>query len=39
MHLIQEQQHEIEEVGRKYRLKFILIHRSYATGKMRTAVI
>ena len=36
MHLIQEQQHKIEEVGRKYRLKFILIHGSYATGKMRT---
>ncbi|MGZ6193281.1 MAG: type VII toxin-antitoxin system MntA family adenylyltransferase antitoxin [Syntrophales bacterium] len=35
MHLIQEQQHKIEDVGRKYRLKFIVIHGSYATGKMR----
>ena len=36
MHLTQEQQHKIEEVGRKYRLKFILIHGSYATGRTRT---
>ena len=36
MHLTQEQQQKIDEVGRKYRLRFILIHGSYATGKMRT---
>jgi len=39
MHLTQGQQEKIEEVGRKYRLKFILIHGSYATGKMKWAVI
>ena len=36
MHLTQEQQQKIEEVGRKYRLKFILLHGSYATNKMKT---
>jgi predicted nucleotidyltransferase len=35
MDLTQEQQHKIEDVGTKYRLKFILIHGSCATGKMR----
>ena len=35
MHLTQEQQQKIEEVGRKYRLKFILLHGSYATNKMK----
>jgi len=36
MHLTQEQQQNIDGVGRKYCLKFILIHGSYATGKMKT---
>jgi len=36
MHLIQEQQQKIGEVGRKYHLKFILIHGSYATDRMKT---
>ena len=36
MHLTEEQQQKIEEVGRNCRLKFILIHGSYATGKMKT---
>ncbi len=36
MHLTQEQQQKIEEVGRKYSLKFILLHGSYATNKMKT---
>jgi predicted nucleotidyltransferase len=36
MHLTQEQQQKIEEVGRKYCLKFILLHGSYATDKMKT---
>jgi predicted nucleotidyltransferase len=36
MHLTQEQQRKIEEVGRKYSLKFILLHGSYATNKMKT---
>ncbi len=35
MHLTQEKQQKIEEVGRKYRLKFILLHGSYATDKMK----
>ena len=35
MQLTQEQQQKIEEVGRKYRLKFILLHGSYATDKIR----
>jgi len=35
MHLTQEQQQKVEEVGRKYRLKFILLHGSYATNKMK----
>ena len=35
MHLTQEQQQKIEEVGRKRRLKFILLHGSYATNKMK----
>ena len=36
MRLTQEQQQKIEEVGRKYRLKFILLHGSYATGKVKS---
>jgi len=36
MQLTQEQQQKIEEVGRKYRLKFILLHGSYATERMKT---
>ena len=36
MHLTQEQQQKIEEMGRKYSLKFILLHGSYATDKMKT---
>jgi len=36
MHLTQEQQQKVEEVGRKFRLKFILLHGSYATNKMKT---
>ena len=36
MYLTQEQQQKIEEVGRKYSLKFILLHGSYATDKMKT---
>jgi predicted nucleotidyltransferase len=35
MHLTQGQQQKIEEVGRKYSLKFILLHGSYATNKMK----
>jgi predicted nucleotidyltransferase len=35
MQLGEEQQQKIEEVGRKYRLKFILLHGSYATNKIR----
>ena len=35
MQLTQEQQQKIEEVGRKYCLKFILLHGSYATNKIR----
>src|SRR4030042_3814406 len=35
MQLTQEQQQKIEEVGRKYCLKFILLHGSYATDKIR----
>ena len=34
MQLTQEQQQKIGEVGRKYSLKFILLHGSYATDKM-----
>jgi predicted nucleotidyltransferase len=36
MRLTEEQQQKIEEVGRKYRLRFILLHGSYATDKMKT---
>ena len=36
MQLTQEQQQKIEEVGRKYCLKFILLHGSYATDKVKT---
>jgi len=36
MRLTEEQQQKTEEVGRKYRLKFILLHGSYATDKMKT---
>jgi len=35
MHLTHEQQQKIEEVGRRYGLKFILLHGSYATDKMK----
>ena len=35
MQLTREQQQKIEEVGRKYRLRFILLHGSYATGKIK----
>ena len=35
MQLTQEQQQKIGEVGRKYSLKFILLHGSYATDKMK----
>ena len=35
MRLTEEQQKKVEEVGRKYRLKFILLHGSYATNKIR----
>ena len=35
MHLTEEQQQKIEGVGRKYRLRFILLHGSYATNKIR----
>jgi len=35
MRLTKEQQQKIEEVGRKHRLKFILLHGSYATNKIR----
>ncbi len=35
MQLTQEQQQKIGEVGRKYHLKFILLHGSYATDKVR----
>jgi predicted nucleotidyltransferase len=36
MQLTQEQQQKIEEVGEKYNLRFILLHGSYATDKMKT---
>jgi len=36
MQLTQEQQQKIEEVGRKYSLKFILLHGSFATDKVKT---
>ena len=36
MQLTQEQQQKIEEVGKKYNLRFILLHGSYATDKMKT---
>ena len=32
MRLTQEQRQKIEEVGGKYRLRFILLHGSHATG-------
>jgi len=32
----EEQQQKIEEVGRKYCLRFILLHGSYATDRMKT---
>jgi predicted nucleotidyltransferase len=35
MRLTEEQQQKIAEVGRKYRLRFILLHGSYATNKVR----
>jgi predicted nucleotidyltransferase len=35
MRLTEEQQQKIEEVGMKYRLRFILLHGSYATNKIR----
>jgi predicted nucleotidyltransferase len=35
MRITEEQQQKIGEVGRKYRLKFILLHGSYATNKIR----
>jgi predicted nucleotidyltransferase len=35
MRLTQEQQQKIEEVGRKHRLRFILLHGSYAADKIR----
>ncbi len=36
MQLTQQQQQKIEEVGRKYSLKFILLHGSFATDKVKT---
>jgi uncharacterized protein len=36
MHFTQEQQQKIEEVGRKYHLRFVILHGSYATNKMKT---
>jgi len=36
MQLTQEQQQKIEEVGKKYSLKFILLHGSFATDKVKT---
>ena len=36
MYLTQGQQHKIKKVGRKYRLRFLLLHGSYATGKVKT---
>jgi len=33
--ITQEQQQKIEEVGRKHHLRFILLHGSYATQKIR----
>ena len=35
MHITQEEQQKIEEVGRKYRLRFVLLHGSYATNKAK----
>jgi len=35
MHLTEEQQQKIERVGKKYNLRFILLHGSYATGKIK----
>jgi len=35
MELTKEQQNKIDEIGRKYNLKLILLHGSYATGKQR----
>ena len=35
MRLTEEQQQKIAEVGRKYRLRFILLHGSYVTNKIR----
>ncbi len=35
MQLTNDQQKKIEEVGRKYHLKFILLHGSYVTGKTK----
>lgn len=35
MRLDKEQKQKIEEVGKKYDLKFILLHGSYADGKAR----
>jgi predicted nucleotidyltransferase len=36
MQLTEEQRQKIEEVGRKHCLRFILLHGSYATDKMKT---
>ena len=35
MFLTEEQQQKIERVGKKYNLRFILLHGSYATGKIK----
>jgi predicted nucleotidyltransferase len=35
MRLTEEQQQKIAEVGRKYRLRFVLLHGSYVTNKVR----
>ena len=35
MHLTQEQQQKIEEVSRNHSLRFILLHGSYVTGKIK----
>jgi predicted nucleotidyltransferase len=36
MYLTRDQQQKIKKVGKKYGLKFILLHGSYATDKMKT---
>lgn len=35
MFITKEQKQKIEEIGRKYNLKLILLHGSYATGKIK----